>query len=587
MIVIGYAEIPFDGKTFSGSSFVSGAQSCDSETTNGLCHGPAYDDPRVDLGASSWALEPWVEVVHRDLADHEVPLWNRYQGIGSPLAANMQSSVFDPLYLVAHLHPTPLVQDLSLLFGLLLIGAATYFAARMMRLGPAAAVLAGVIFGLSGWFFSYSNNEWFRVYLYLPLLLGLAEWVVRSPRRLPVALLAFAVTGIFLVGMPEPTFMALIAVGAFCAVRIFVGDRSGAWWLAAARLAGGAAIGLALGGPAADDLPGVPAAVVQHPRGAGEPAARHRFADRFPQLADAAHQPDAGRPLLVHPELGRGGGDVPRVPVVHDQPARRGSARVLALLAVGALLSVQIYGGGLVSWTRHIPVWSQALWPAFGTPIIALVIALLAGLGVQTIAEGKVRAVHVAVALGALAVATVLAVVATGADLAFTHDVNTYGGWPAAVVAVLAIAIVLCLPTLRRYSAVVVVAIVIAEVLVIAPRGIYGPREDPYPTTALTTFLSDHTGDNSRIFSTDGVLFPDTAGVYGLSDPRMLDALYIDRYWDYLRSFVSPRHRRPSDRHRPGRGRAERRRQPDVRPPRRPVPALPRRPGHGPPGLVG
>ncbi len=185
------------------------------------------------------------------------------------------------------------------------------------------------------------------------------------------------------------------------------------------------------------------------------------------------------------------------------------------LLAVGALLSVQIYGGGLVSWTRHIPVWSQALWPAFGTPIIALVIALLAGLGVQTIAEGKVRAVHVAIALGALVVATVVAVVATGADLAFTHDVNTYGGWPAAVVAVLAIAIVLCLPTLRRYSAVVVVAIVIAEVLVIAPAGFYGPREDPYPTTALTTFLSDHTGDNSRIFSTDGVLFPDTAGVYG------------------------------------------------------------------------
>jgi hypothetical protein len=35
------------------------------------------------------------------------------------------------------------------------------------------------------------------------------------------------------------------------------------------------------------------------------------------------------------------------------------------------------------------------------------------------------------------------------------------------------------------------------------------------------------------------VFFPDTAGVYEISDPRMLDALYVDRYWQYLRTFVS------------------------------------------------
>src|SRR5205823_3472354 len=91
----------------------------------------------------------------------------------------------------------------------------------------------------------------------------------------------------------------------------------------------------------------------------------------------------------------------------------------------------------------------------------------------------------------------------------------------------------------RRWSAVVVVVVVVAELLVIAPRGIYAARGNPYPTSRLTAFLADHTRDGSRVFSTDGVLFPDSAGVYGLSDPRMLDALYIDRYWQYLRSFIS------------------------------------------------
>ena len=40
-------------------------------------------------------------------------------------------------------------------------------------------------------------------------------------------------------------------------------------------------------------------------------------------------------------------------------------------------------------------------------------------------------------------------------------------------------------------------------------------------------------------FSVDGTLFPDTAGVYGLNDPRMVDALYPDRWWLYLRTFIS------------------------------------------------
>ena len=53
------------------------------------------------------------------------------------------------------------------------------------------------------------------------------------------------------------------------------------------------------------------------------------------------------------------------------------------------------------------------------------------------------------------------------------------------------------------------------------------------------TFVQDHTGvDGARVFSPDGLVFPDTAGVYGLSAPTMLDALYTQRYWDYLTTFV-------------------------------------------------
>ena len=154
VVLIGYFEIPFDGKTFSAADQVVGVQGCGSPS--GACAKHEANDPRVDPYAGSWALDPWGHVVHRGLDDGEVPLWNPYQGIGTPLAGNMQSSVFDPLLAVFHIHPTLLVQDLSFLVALLLIGLGGYAAARSIRLSPLASTVAGSVYGLSGWFFGYS-----------------------------------------------------------------------------------------------------------------------------------------------------------------------------------------------------------------------------------------------------------------------------------------------------------------------------------------------------------------------------------------------------------------------------------------------
>ena len=138
VMLVGYYEVPFAGKTFSTSARVAGVQGCDGHTQPPflVCAGRTADDPRVDLGASAWALEPWSQVTHDEYARHSVPLWNPYQGLGMPLAGNMQSGVFDPLLLAVHIDPTPLVQDLSALFALLLVGLGAYAAARSMRISP-------------------------------------------------------------------------------------------------------------------------------------------------------------------------------------------------------------------------------------------------------------------------------------------------------------------------------------------------------------------------------------------------------------------------------------------------------------------
>jgi hypothetical protein len=541
VVLAGYFAVPFQGKTFSTALQVPGARIC--ETASGACIGRDLDDPRVDYFAGASALDPWVHVVHLDAAERDLPLWNPYQGIGAPLAGNMQSSAFDPFLFALHVHPTPLLQDLTLLIGLMLIGAAAYFAARMLRLGVLAAVLTGSVYGLSGWFFVYSNVEWFRTYMYLPLLLAFVEWIIRSPRRLPVALLGLSVAGMLVVGMPEPAFMAMVATGLFALVRIFVGERSGEWWKVALRLAGGVLIGLALAAPLlALFREYLPLSYHRHANLDDKPPATDPLTLflnwMMPRISPILRGDTRGNFSFTRNWVGAGAMVLAGVGLLAPRASKRRSA-VWPLVVVGAVVTIQIYGGGLVGWTRYLPVWSQALWPAFGTPIIALVVALLAGVGVQALADRAVRWWQVLLSIGVVAVLAFLAVLVSDQNIALTDGVFFRGGWPTAVLVVGIIAVIACIPRMRSWAPLAVVAIVIVELVAIAPRGFYAPREDPFPKSGLTTFLTDHTGDRSRVFSTDGVLYPNTANAYGLSDLRMIDALYVDRYWKYLRAFVS------------------------------------------------
>jgi hypothetical protein len=45
---------------------------------------------------------------------------------------------------------------------------------------------------------------------------------------------------------------------------------------------------------------------------------------------------------------------------------------------------------------------------------------------------------------------------------------------------------------------------------------------------------------HARVFGLDAKLYPNTAGALGLQDIRVLDALYVQRYLRYVRTFIAP-----------------------------------------------
>ena len=85
-------------------------------------------------------------------------------------------------------------------------------------------------------------------------------------------------------------------------------------------------------------------------------------------------------------------------------------------------------------------------------------------------------------------------------------------------------------------------ALVAGELLLFAPHGIYPDRYDTFAKPPYVEFLQARQAEEgrSRLFGFDALLFPNDASAYDLDDVRDLDALYLERYIPYVRTFVSP-----------------------------------------------
>ena len=541
LVIVAFSPVVFGGRTLSGASSTYG--------TNGAEPFPGQPPPassvdiRPDLGASAWQFEPWAEITSRGYAAGEVPLWNPFQGIGAPLAANMQSAVFDPLLLAVNLHPTPLVWDLSIIGAFLLGAAAAFVFGRILGLDVVPAVVTSAAFSLSGWFFLYSNNDFCRSYVYLPVLFLLVELVLRSRRLLPVLGLGAAVAGNLYVGMPEASALVIGSAAAYGIVRLVQERRRTPLRVSLVRLGGAGLLGVMLAAPLVLlFLQYEPLSFNVHkPEFASGPGTDPQWA--LLNWLVPFFSKDGVTPI-VRSWFGVAVG-------ISTLAAMSGRAETKRLhtwlfVALGAAVLLKIYEFRVFDWVGRLPVFEQIVWPTFAAAVASFAFAVLAGIGVQVVWSRDLRPRRF---LTLLAVAAVLLVVfaPTGDRWSvITSAPRDYAAevWGrAAFFAALAIVAVLLSTWLgRRWAALLLAGVVVAELFVLAPFSIYAKRADPYLSPGWMPYVRTALGTapHSRVFAFDGKLYPNTAGALGLQDIRALDALYPERYWRYLRTFVKP-----------------------------------------------
>ncbi len=173
----------------------------------GLLPGQDTIDPNIGFTAQALGHRAAVDWLHG-----QVPWWNPYEGVGAPLAGEMQSAAFFPLDAFNLLPGGQVYFRITLE---IVAGIATYLLLRRLTRSNTAAVVGGIAFALNGtmaWLFHAPGNP----VAFLPLLLLGIEWArdgARRHRRSGWVLIAVALALSLYAGFPEMAFLdGLLAV---------------------------------------------------------------------------------------------------------------------------------------------------------------------------------------------------------------------------------------------------------------------------------------------------------------------------------------------------------------------------------------
>ncbi len=187
-----------------------------------LCHvtcGRPMIDPNVGYITQALGHRSAVDLLHGHL-----PWWNYFEGLGQPLAGEMQAASLFPLTLLFALSSGLLWFHICLE---VIAGVSTYFLARRLSIPVVFATAAGMLFALNGTF-AWLGNAVLNPIAFLPMLLLGIEMIydgarTRTNKGWYVAALAIALS--LYAGFPEVAYLDGIFCVAWAVVRFFSLER--------------------------------------------------------------------------------------------------------------------------------------------------------------------------------------------------------------------------------------------------------------------------------------------------------------------------------------------------------------------------
>lgn len=522
---------------------------------------PGHDPGAVTLktwdpGGPGWQSEPWLALSHRLIFDdHVLPMWDPYDGYGTPYAATMQPQPFNPLAFAASIAPGPYTYNLYILARLFLLGLGCALFVRLFA-GLPAALTAGICGAFSGYFLMFLDMPYLSVEVLLPWSLLAVEIAIRHPGLRASALLGGFWLWTILGGMPESIALAGVTIVSYAIFRVYLerADRAGV------RRIVSLVVGLCAGTLAAGIM------LVPFLEMLRSDFDNHQ--GRFPGLGSdpvrASSLLTEIAPLAIGPPYlggwgmndGRGfpgmvalfGASIAFVVALFGYRARMTGDRVALFLVLAAgAFEAKRFGFPLVQWIGGLPIMDVIILVKYEEAVVGVCVACAAGLGFEALLRRRApQSVVLCVALFWLVTVAVLSVgIAKPAiTLGFL-----YWAIALALLLLLAVTVLAWASTRERlprqgvwlFAGLALLEGAFAYVVPVFYVVNKPPQmsRNPYAGAQYVSILQDRYGDGrERIFAVGGILYPDWSGAFGLYDVRDMNAMFPERYLRFVNGFL-------------------------------------------------
>ena len=468
----------------------------------------------------------------------QVPYWNHNEGLGAPLAGEMQSGAFSPFVLLLLFRNGLLYLHVVLE---IIAGFATFLFIRRLGLYRVPALVAGALFALNGTH-AWLTNAVFAPVAFLPvILLGVEHAFAHAKARRRGGLVALSV-GLalsLLAGFPEVAFINGLLVALWCVVRFF--DSGRANLLAFARkLVTGVVLGAAVAAPVIVAFTAFlnEANVGSHSGALSEVhlSSTYMFTLVFPYAAGTIFGSWATESQNFWGSVGGYLGATPFVMAILGLRGRDWRRAKVALTIFWLAVVLRIFGIShlLTKAWNLIPGINQTAFYRYSSPALSFATVILVAFGLQGFYRvGSSRLVFGATALVSIAILGSFALQARSAvrlltDVPMRHPVAVASVGGAALLA--GVVLVLAARRSRNDAAVVAAGIVLvteACLLFMFPQ-LSAPRNVRLDRSAVR-FLRENLG-TERFFSF-GPITPNYGSYLGIAQLNVND-LPTPAAWD-------------------------------------------------------
>ena len=467
-----------------------------------------------------------------------VPYWNHFEGLGAPLAGEMQSGAFSPFVLLLLFRNGLLYLHVVLE---IIAGIATFLFIRRLGLHRIPALVAGALFALNGTH-AWLTNAVFAPVAFLPVILLGVEHAfahAQARRRGGLVALSLGLALSLLAGFPEVAFIDGLLVALWCVVRMC--DVGRECLLAFARkLVTGLLLGAAIAAPVIVAFTAFlnEANVGGHSGALSELhlSSAYMFTLAFPYAAGTIFGSWATESQAFWGSVGGYLGATPFVVAVLGLRCQEWRRAQVALSIFWLAVVLRVFGIShrLTNAWNLIPGIDQTAFYRYSLPALSFATVILVAFGLQDLYRvGRSRLAFAATALVSVAILGRLALQARNAvrfltDVPMRHPVAVASVGGAALLA--GVVLVLAARSSRRDVAVVVAAIVLvteACLLFMVPQ-VSAPRSVRLDRSAVR-FLRENLG-TQRFFSI-GPITPNYGSYLGLAQLNVND-LPTPARWD-------------------------------------------------------